>query len=230
MQRIAEGVQHSGEHDHLHRTGQVFHTGKGHHAVGLGGHHAAFYHCTHDAHPFAVLHMGILAGQILDGVGRDPRRLLTVGVQRMAGQVQAADILFLLQQFLVTVFRQLFDLIAVRRCFVLRFPAHDREQIQLAVQIAPGVCFDAFQNAFHRLHLTVAVAAHMVKGTGLDQAFDRPAVQFCTMHPLAEIVQAGVGLILPLSDHILNKVAAHVLDRVQSKTDLTVVICRKSAV
>ena len=76
----------------------------------------------------------------------------------------------------------------------------------------------------------MAVAAHMVKGTGLDQAFDRPAVQFCTMHPLAEIVQAGVGLILPLSDHILNKVAAHVLDRVQSKTDLTVVICRKSAV
>ena len=57
--------------------------------------------------------MGILAGQILDGVGRDPRRLLTVGIQRMAGQIQAADILFLLQQLLVAVFRQLFDLIDV---------------------------------------------------------------------------------------------------------------------
>ena len=78
--------------------------------------------------------------------------------------------------------------------------------------------------------MAVAVVAQMIECAGLDEALHCPAVQFIAMHPLAEIVQAGVGLILPLSDHILNKVAAHVLDRVQSKTDLTVVICRKSAV
>ena len=45
-----------------------------------------------------------------------------VGIQRMTGQIQAADLFFLLQQLGVTVLRQLADLIAVLLCGILLSP------------------------------------------------------------------------------------------------------------
>ena len=48
--------------------------------------------------------MRFLAGQGLDGMGRKLCRLLPVRIQRVPGQVQAADLFFLLQQFGVGVF------------------------------------------------------------------------------------------------------------------------------
>ena len=39
-----------------------------------------------------VRHIGILTGQSFDGVGGKLSRLLPVGIQRMTGKVQAADV------------------------------------------------------------------------------------------------------------------------------------------
>ena len=50
------------------------------------------------------------------------------------------------------------------------------------------------------------------------------------MHPLAEIVKAGIGLSLTLGDCVLDKVAAYVFHSVQPKTDLSVIIGGKAAV
>ena len=53
-----------------------------------------------------------------------------------------------------------------------------------------------FEDALHRLHHGCGGwSPEAVEGAGLDQALHRPAVQLAAMHPLAEIVQAGVGLI-----------------------------------
>ena len=68
--------------------------------------------------------MGVLAGEVLDGVGTDAGRFFPVGIQRMTGQIQAADLFFLLEQLGVTVLRQLADLIAVLLCGILLSPAH----------------------------------------------------------------------------------------------------------
>ena len=70
----------------------------------------------------------------------------------------------------------------------------------------------------------------MIECAGLDEALHCPAVQFIAMHPLAEIVQAGVRLILPPLHHILDQVAAHIFDRIQAKADLTASIRREAAV
>ena len=50
------------------------------------------------------------------------------------------------------------------------------------------------------------------------------------MHPLAEIVKAGIGLFLTLGDCVFDEVAAYVFHGVQPKTDLTVIIGGKAAV
>ena len=60
-----------------------------------------------------IQYMGILPGQRFDGVGGEPRRLFPVSVQRVAGQVQAADFFFLLKQLCMAVLRECFDLITV---------------------------------------------------------------------------------------------------------------------
>ena len=72
-----------------------------------------FYHRAHNAHFFSILHMGIFPCKILDGVGCNACRLFPVSIQRMTGQIQAADFLFLLEQFLMAVFRQLLYFIAI---------------------------------------------------------------------------------------------------------------------
>ena len=137
--------------------------------------------------------MGILAGEGFDGVGADAGRLFPVSVQRMAGQIQTADLFFLLQQLSRGVLCQGADLVDVLLRAFLHFPAHHGEQIQLPLQIAAGVGLDAFKDALYRLHHTVAVGAKAVKGTGFDQAFHRAAVQLAAVQSLAEIVKAGVG-------------------------------------
>ena len=113
---------------------------------------------------------------------------------------------------------------------MLLFPAHHGEQIQLPFQIAAGVGLDAFEDALYRFHHTVSVGAKAVKGTCFDQAFHRAAVQLAAVHPLAEIIKAGVGLFPALGDCVLDEVAAYVFHRVQAKTNLTVVIGGKAAV
>ena len=50
------------------------------------------------------------------------------------------------------------------------------------------------------------------------------------MHPLAEIVKAGIGLFPALSNCVLNEVTAYVFHGVQAKTDLPVIIGGKAAV
>ena len=115
--------------------------------------------------------MGILAGESLDGVGANTGRLFPVSIQRMAGQVQTADLFFLLQQLGRSVLCQGTDLVDVLLRTLLHFPAHDGEQIQLPFQIAAGVGLDALEDALYRLHHTVAVGTKAVKGTGFDQAF-----------------------------------------------------------
>ena len=75
----------------------------------------------------------------------------------------------------------------------------------------------------------MAVVAQPVKGTGLDQALHRPAVQFVAVHPLTEVIQAGIGLVPTLPHHILDQVTANVLDRVQAEADLAVLVRRKAA-
>ncbi len=57
--------------------------------------------------------MGILAGEVFDGVGADAGRFFPVSVQRMAGQVQAADLFFLLSSSVWLYSGKLADLIAV---------------------------------------------------------------------------------------------------------------------
>ena len=84
----------------FHGARQVFHAGKRHHGIGFCCHHPVFDNGADDAHMRVIQYMGILPGQCFDGVGGEPRRLFPVSVQRVAGQVQAADILFLLQQLL----------------------------------------------------------------------------------------------------------------------------------
>ena len=148
----------------------------------------------------------------------------------MTGQIQAADFLFLLEQLLMAVLRQLLYFIVILGSTALCFPAHHREQIQLSIQIAPSVGLNALQNALYGLHMAVAVVAQMIECAGLDEALHCPAVQFIAMHPLAEIVKAGVRLILPPLHHILDQVAAHIFDRIQAKADLTASIRRKAAV
>ena len=176
MQCVPVGVQSLGENDHLHGAGQVLHAGEGHHRVGFGGHHAVFDHRTYDAHTLAILYVGVLAGQRLDGVRGNARGLFPVGVQRMTGQIESADLFFLLEQLLAAVLLQLPDLVGVRRCRIRRSPAHHREQVQLTVQIPAGVGLDALQDAFHGFYMAVAVVAHAVERTGFDETFHRPAV------------------------------------------------------
>ena len=115
--------------------------------------------------------MGILAGESLNGMGADEGRLFPVSIQRMAGQVQTADLFFLLQQLGRSVLCQGTDLVDVLLQALLHFPAHHGEQIQLPFQIAAGVGLDALEDALYRLHHTVAVGTKAVKGTGFDQAF-----------------------------------------------------------
>ena len=115
--------------------------------------------------------MGILASEVFDGVGADAGRFFPVSVQRMAGQVQAADLFFLLQQLGRGVLCQGADLVDVLLRALLHFPAHYGEQIQLPLQIAARVGLDALEDALYRLHHTVAVGTKAVKGTGFDQAF-----------------------------------------------------------
>ena len=67
--------------------------------------------------------MRFLAGQGLDGMGRKLCRLLPVRIQRVPGQVQAADLFFLLQQFGMGVFFEVPDLIYILGR-VLCSPAH----------------------------------------------------------------------------------------------------------
>ena len=89
----------------------------------------------------------------------------------MTGQIQAADLFFLLQQLGRGILCQGANLVDVRLRALLHFPAHHGEQIQLSFQIAARVGLDALEDALYRLHHTVAVGTKAVKGTGFDQAF-----------------------------------------------------------
>lgn len=100
------------------------------------------------------------------------------------------------------------------------FPAHQREQVELPVQIPPGVALHALDDAIHGLHEAVAVLAHAVERARLDEAFHGPAVHFVAVQPLAEIIQAGIGLFPTLFHDAFHKIAAHALDRVQAEPDL----------
>ena len=174
--------------------------------------------------------MSILPGQGFDGVGGEPRRLFPVSVQRVAGQVQAADFFFLLKQLCMAVLRECFDLIAVGIFASSGVQtAHNREQVQLAVQIALIVTFHALDNAVYGFHQTVAVDAHAVERTSFDEALHRPAVQLIAIHPLAEIVQAGIGFSLPFLHDLLNEVSADIFHGIQTKANLPVGIGRKTA-
>lgn len=109
-------------------------------------------------------------------------------------------------------------------------PAHQREQVELPVQIPPGVALHALDDTIHGLHEAVAVLAHAVERARLDEAFHGPAVHFVAVQPLAEIIQAGIGLFPTLFHDAFHKVAAHALDRVQAESDLPPGIRRKAAV
>ena len=93
---VPERIQHPRENDDFHGARQVFHAGKRHHGIGFCCHHPVFDNGADDAHMGVIQYMGILPGQRFDGVGGEPRRLFPVSVQRVAGQVQAADFFFLL--------------------------------------------------------------------------------------------------------------------------------------
>ena len=70
LERIAESIQYPWKDDDLHRTGQVLHAGEGHHRVGFGGHHPVLDDGTHDTDMIAVQLVRVLAGELLDAVGR----------------------------------------------------------------------------------------------------------------------------------------------------------------
>ena len=172
----------------------------------------------------AVQLVSVLAGELLDAVGRKACRLFPIGVQRVAGQIEAADLFLLLEQFGVAVLREGLYLVAVG-VGSLRFSAHHREQVQLSLKIAAGVALHALDDAGHGFHKAVAVDAHTVEGTRLDKTFHSPAVQLSAVHPLTEIIEARIRLLFSLFHDSLDEVAAHILDRIQAETDLAVVRC-----
>ena len=57
--------------------------------------------------------VSVLAGELLDAVGCKACRLFPIGVQRVAGQIEAADLFLLLEQFGVAVLREGLYLVAV---------------------------------------------------------------------------------------------------------------------
>ena len=125
------------------------------------------------------------------------------------------------------IFGQVLQLISVRDRLI---PArHHREQVQLAIQVPPGVIFNALENAFHRFHLTAAGGTRAVKGAGLDEALDGPPVQFVAVHPLAEVVETGKRFFFTFPDHIFDQVAAHVFDRIEPEANLAFAVGRKAA-
>ena len=228
MQHVPECFQCAREHDDLHGAGQILYAGIGHHAVGLCRHHFAFDNGADDADMAIVRHIGILTDQSFDGVGGKLSRLLPVGIQRMTGKVQAADLFLLLEQLGVGILRAGLDLIAVGGRRIVH-AAHHREEVDLTIQILPAVTLDALEHTLSCFDQTAAVGAKIIKGTGLDEAFHSAAVQLGTMHPFAEIVQAGIRLFLPLLYGALDQPGADIFYGVQAKPDPTTVLCSKAA-
>ena len=134
----------------------------------------------------------------------------------MAGQVQAADLLFHLQQFAGGVLGHRRHLVLVGLRLAAR---HQSEEVDLAVEVVALVVLDAFEDGLDALQHTAAGRLQPVEGAGADQAFDGAAVEFGAAQPLAEIVQPAKRPLLPLGHHRLDQVAADVFDRVEAKTD-----------
>ena len=146
----------------------------------------------------------------------------------MTGKVQAADLFLLLEQLGVGILRAGLDLIAVGGRRIVR-TAHHREEVDLTIQILPVVTLDALEHTLSCFDQTAAIGAEIIKGTGLDEAFHSAAVQLGTMHPFAEIVQAGIRLFLPLLYGALDQPGADIFYGVQAKPDPATVLCSKAA-
>ena len=89
----------------------------------------------------AVQLVSVLAGELLDAVGRKACRLFPIGVQRVAGQVQARDLFFHFQQLAGIILTQVGHLIIIVLGGFLG-TGHGAEQIQLAIQILAGIVFN----------------------------------------------------------------------------------------
>ena len=144
------------EHEQLHRAGQVLDRCEGHQHVGFGGHDLVPDDGAEDRDHLVVQVAGLLfVRKARQRGGGDPGDQRAVGVQRVAGQVQARDLLFHLEQFGGRILRQGRDLVILGR--LRAAPAGQRgKQVELAFQVLARVGLDAFQDRLHALQHAVA--------------------------------------------------------------------------
>ena len=135
----------------------------------------------------------------------------------MAGQVEAGDLFFHFEQIAGGIFRRVGDLVIAGS--LLLFPAHHAEKVHLAFQVLTGVGLDAFQDTLGAVDHSAAAGLRRIEGACLDEVFQRAAIQFVAVQPLAEIVQAAVGAVFTLLYHRIDQVAAHAFDGVETEAD-----------
>ena len=124
---------------------------------------------------------------------------------------------FHFEQIAGGIFRRVGDLVIAGG--LLLFPAHHAEKVHLAFQVLAGVGLDAFQDTLGAVDHSAAAGLQRIEGACLDEVFQRAAIQFVAVQPLAEIVQAAVGAVFALLYHRIDQVAAHAFDGVETEAD-----------
>ena len=192
------------EHQALDGAVEIFQGDKAHQLIGLGGIHTRFddHAAEGDVHavelfPFLVL------GIFLQDLHRAGHLFqpLAIFVQRVAGDVNARHLFFVLQQQL---WAHLRDLRA------RRFQPLVSKERELAGNHGLAAGRLAVQYGFIHRQLLRAIAGKIVHRAGFNQRFDHALVDGLDFHALGKIIKVLIGALLPTVQDRLHCAHAHI--------------------